>query len=62
MLVHRFAKFIEVDTVEFFGINFLFDMPEKTEKGDFNCTLSHTLVRMFSLAKKCSDVAAKTDD
>lgn len=62
MLVQKFAKYIEVDTVEFFGINFLSDMPERTEKGEFNCILSHTLVRMFSLAKKCSDVAAQTDD
>ena len=30
MLVQRFSKYIEVDTVEFFGINFLSDMPERT--------------------------------
>jgi len=57
MLVHRLAKYIEVDTVEFFGIDFLSDMPDKIEKGEFNCTLSHTLARVFNLAKNCRDTS-----
>ena len=51
MLTYRFAKYIEADSVEFFKIDFLKDMPEKTEKSEFNCTLCHTLARMFALPK-----------
>ena len=51
MLTYRFSKYIESDSIEFFKVDFLKDMPEKAEMGEFNCTLCHTLVRMFALAK-----------
>lgn len=51
MLTHRFSKYIESDSLESSKIDFLRDMPEKTEKGEFNCTLCHTLARMFHLGK-----------
>lgn len=51
MLTNRLAKYIE-NSQELFKIDFLKDMPERTEKGEFNCTLCHTLARMFTLPKK----------
>lgn len=55
MLTNRLAKYIEVDTVEFFGIDFLSDLPVKAEKGESKCLLCQTLARMFNLAKVCRD-------
>ena len=52
--------YIEVNTVEFFGIDFLSEMPLKTEKGEFNCPLSHTLARMFNFMKVCRDMTLLT--
>ena len=60
MLTQRFSKYIEAESVEFFKIDFLKDMPDKTEKGEFNCTLCHTLVRMFSLAKNAREKVIQT--
>ena len=60
MLTQRLAKYIEYDTVERFRVDFLKDMPEKTEKGEFNCTLCHTLARMFTLARNSRDMFIQT--
>ena len=53
MVLGRFTKYIEVDSVECFKIDFLKDIPERIEKGEFNCTLCHSLSRLFALAKNC---------
>ena len=47
MLVNRLTKYIELDTVELQDINFLSEMPDKTEKGELNCSLCHTLSHIF---------------
>ena len=52
MFTNRLAKYIEANIIDFKKIDFLKDMPEKTEKGEFNCTLCHTLTCLFRLPKK----------
>ena len=53
MLVNRLTKYIELDTVELQDINFLSEMPDKTEKGELNCSLCHTLSHIFGLSRAC---------
>lgn len=51
MLANRGTKAIMSDIADSSKIEFLRDLVEKTEKREFNCTLCHTLMRMFALSK-----------
>ena len=52
MLADRLARYMTNDSIERYRVEFLKNIVEKTEKGEFNCTLCHTLNRIFTLAKK----------
>lgn len=51
MLSERLAKYINNDNIERYKVEFLKEIVDKTEKGEFNCCLCHTLNRLFALAK-----------
>jgi len=51
MLSERLAKYITNDNIERYKVEFLKEIVDKTEKGEFNCCLCHTLNRLFALAK-----------
>lgn len=51
MLCNRASRAIMGDIAEKFQLLFLKDIVDKTERGEFNCQLCHTLNKMFALTK-----------